>query len=83
MTAEELREQLLPHADRKIRAFLRGHPDPTNRAACELRVAFWDFVYRRHPHVTHAVACRTAAELVESEKTIGELLEGWVPEALQ
>lgn len=70
-----MRETLLPHAKRPIRAFLRR---PTEAA----EGALWDLVYDRAPRVTFGVAKAVAEELEHSPHTVGDLLSGWRPDAL-
>ena len=69
------REILLPHSKRTIRAFLR------NCDAVE-ESALWSFVYRDHMGVLHDVAHQVSTEMETTTKTVGDLLGGWLPEAL-
>lgn len=75
MNREAMREALLPHAKRPIRAFLR-RPDEAAEGA------LWDLVYDRAPCVTFGVAKAVETELEHSPVTVGELLSGWRPAAL-
>lgn len=69
-------ELLRPHAKRPIRAFLRDNsPSPAEDA-------FWSLVYGRTV-VNHATAVAVERELSSSSRTVGELVEGWRPEALK
>ena len=69
-------ERLSPHAGRPIRAFLRDDYS-------EAHTAFWDMIYSRNRRVTHNTAVRAAAELANSPRTVGEVLNGWRPQALR
>ncbi len=72
---EECRELLEPHRKRKIRR-LAATGD-------ELERAIFDVVYHETPATTHAVARAVERELVLTERTVGELLDGWRPAALR
>lgn len=80
----ELRETPAPetllqrHAHRSIRAFLRGETDDRGANA----VAFWDLVYQGHVDVTIAQARLVADELIDSPRTVRDLLDGWRPTVL-
>lgn len=66
---------LQPHADRRIRAFLR---DPGDAEA-----AFWTVVYGKVV-VPHSVAVAVAKELEACELRVADLVvAGWRPLALQ
>lgn len=77
LTPEQL-DALLPHAHRPIRAFLRG--GPVGLAA----EAFWCAVYAgvRPRLVGHQLAVDIARELVECERPVRDVLNGWKPPAL-
>lgn len=75
MVNDAIREALTPHRTRTIRAFLR-------RCGEEEEAAFWAAVYGETV-VTNGTATAVAAELEASDHTIGELLDGWKPEALR
>lgn len=81
-TIEECRALLDPHRKRTIRRFLeapatRETPDPH-----ELESAFWDVVYHETPACSATVARIVERELEQSERTVGEVLDGWRPDSM-
>ena len=73
--AEEILEA---HRHRKLRAFLASR-QRTN----EEEEALWHLVGEYRPAMSMQLAVRVVAELERSERTVGELLDGWIPEALK
>lgn len=71
---------LEPHARRPIRALLR-QPDNGQHNETPEQAALWHVVYGE-AGVDFATAQAVEAELVDSPRTIRELLDGWRPAAL-
>ena len=68
---------LQPHRKRKLRAFLHDHRDD---AAPEVG-ALWATVYGRTV-VDHRTALAVETECASTDRTVGDVLEGWRPAAL-
>jgi hypothetical protein len=70
-------ETLQPHRKRKVRAFLRTFDDTTPEAG-----ALWAVLFR-HVVVDHSTAITVAQELEASDRTVGDVLDGWRPDVLE
>lgn len=70
-------EILWPHRMRTLRAFLRKREDSAPEVG-----ALWAVLYG-YTVVDHATALAVAVECSESERTVGDVLEGWRPDALK
>jgi hypothetical protein len=81
MMSDDAHELLEPHARRKLRTFMRA-PDPGNHSDSKVWDAFYAVLYGRDV-VTHDTALAVEAELKDSERTIGDVLAGWKPAALE
>lgn len=71
---------LEPHAKRRVRAFIRRMEREPDHAAHR---AFWDVLFASHPNITHEIAVRVAVELMRTDKTVQDLIDGWRPVALR
>lgn len=75
---EKPQDLLEAHRHRRIRAFLA----PGARTNDE-ELAFWAVVGEYRKGMDMQTAKRVVDELVRCERTVGELLDGWIPQTLQ
>lgn len=75
-TIDECRALLEPHRHRKVRVVVTGG------AGLQLSRALFDVIYHETPACDHRSARRVEAELSASDRTVGDVLDGWRPPAL-
>lgn len=71
---------LAAHAKRKIARFI-AEPDRDSRNP-KPHDAFWALLYGKTV-VDHATAVAVERELLSTTRTVGDVLEGWRPRALE
>lgn len=74
---EWILEQLAPHAKRKLRPMstLLAPDDAAHDP-------FWELVYAGVPEVSYEIAEAVERELIETDKTVDDLVGGWRPATL-
>lgn len=75
------REALELHRKRKLSAFMRA-PDPGNSSDTKIWDAFWTLVYDGSPSVDYETADAVVRELSKSDRTVGDVIDGFRPSVL-
>lgn len=80
MEKHELAEALEPVANQAVKWFLNAQDHA--RAEPAVYDAFWTLIYWNVPKIDHSEVVALEAELMECERKVSDVVEGWRPDRI-